>query len=102
MKTHALLQLIVPLACLTFAPGVRAACIADAPEIGDIGPDSERVCTVLDSDFPGAGVRVYDRQIHSPTHVVVLAEVDGETYSVQYRLQKADWVRYTGPCLTSR
>ena len=102
MKTHSPLQVILLLVYLAAAPGVQAACLADEPEIGDIGPDSERVCAILEGDFPSADIRVYDRRIHSPTDVVVLAKIDGKSFSVQYRFRKADWVRSTGPCLTSR
>lgn len=80
---------------LTLLPGTLGAsanCVTDAPEIGDIGPDSERVCSELESRFPAATLAVEGRAIHSPTEVMVSASVDGEPTLLDYRLTGYTWV----------
>lgn len=79
------------LALLPVAVGASASCVTDPPEIGDIGPDSEIVCRELARRFPGAGLEVVGRSIHSPTDVSVMASVDGRPVMLDYRLAGLAW-----------
>lgn len=84
---------------LTLLPatlGVHAACLPDAPELGDIGPASERVCNLLEDRFPGARLTVDDRSIHSPTAVTVSASVNGRRVQLDYRLIGLTWALDSG------
>jgi len=70
-----------------------ATCTLDAPEIGDIGPDSQRVCEQLASQSPQSDIAILDRRIHSPEAVSVMVSVDGQRQSLEYVLRGADWRR---------
>jgi hypothetical protein len=74
---------------LTFA--AHAACVPDPPEIGDIGPSSELVCSALERQFPGAALTVLGRSIHSPTEVSVAASVNGKPIALRYKLSRYTW-----------
>ena len=63
-----------------------ATCTPDAPEIGDIGPDSQRVCEQLASQFPQSDIAILDRSIHSPEAVSVMVSLDGRQQSLEYQL----------------
>ena len=86
--------MIKQLLILTILPAsvaANATCINDRPEIGDIGPSSERVCETLELRFPDAALAVEDRSIQSPTAVSVAASVDGRPISLHYRLSGYTW-----------
>lgn len=80
------------LTLLPAALGAHAACLPDAPEIGDIGPNSSGVCRALEKRFPGVLLTVDDRSVHSPTAVTVSASVDGNPVRLDYRLIGFEWV----------
>jgi hypothetical protein len=80
------------LTLLPAALGAQAACLPDAPELGDIGPDSVRVCSMLEQRFPGTLLTVDDRSIHSSTTVTVSASVNGNPVRLDYRLIGFEWV----------
>lgn len=82
---------ILILTLLPIALAASANCVTDAPEIGDIGPDSDLVCKALEGQFPGAAVTVEGRAIHSPTEVSVTASVDGRPVSLNYELTGYAW-----------
>lgn len=71
--------------------GAEAACVTDAPEIGDIGPGSELLCDQLQNRFPGATLAVKGRDIHSPSVVSVLVSVDGTPMRLRYDLAGYVW-----------
>jgi hypothetical protein len=75
----------------TAALVVPAACLPDAPELGDLGPDSGRVCDVLEHELPGTTLAVDGRSIHSATAVTVSASVDGRPVRLDYRLVGLTW-----------
>ena len=75
----------------TAALVVPAACLPDAPELGDLGPDSGRVCDVLEHELPGTTLAVDGRSIHSATAVTVSASVDGRPVLLDYRLVGLTW-----------
>jgi hypothetical protein len=79
------------LAILPLAFAAHAACAPDPPEIGDIGPSSELVCSALERQFPGAALTVLGRSIHSPTEVSVAASVDGRPVALRYKLSRYTW-----------
>ena len=79
------------LAILPVAFGTHAACVPDPPEIGDIGPSAELVCTQLERQFPGATLAVDGRSIHSPTDVSVAASVNGKPIKLHYELLGFSW-----------
>ena len=92
-------KLIFSMAMSIAATGVQANCLADNPEIGDIGPGSERVCIYLEERFPLAELTVTGRYIHSPNQVSVVATVDGKPVTFDYELIGADWKIITSPAL---
>ena len=100
MKTHILFQIIALLASFSVMGVVQATCQADDPEIGDIGPNSNRVCETLHRDFPNATINVVDRKIQTSTDVIVMARIDGKPLSIEYWLVNADWINNPGPCLS--
>ena len=71
---------------LPVAVSAQAACVNDAPEIGDTGPSSEVVCDQLEGRFAGAVLAVEGRSIHSPTEVSVHTSVDGTPVRMRYEL----------------
>ncbi|NEX23116.1 hypothetical protein G3480_22925 [Thiorhodococcus mannitoliphagus] len=79
------------LATLPTSLTANAVCIKDQPEIGDIGPSSERVCEALARRFPEAAIAIEDRSIRSPTAVSVDASVDGKPISLTYVLSGYSW-----------
>ena len=83
--------LLLTVALLPVSSGANAVCVPDPPEIGDIGPSSERVCLELEHRFPGAALAVENRLIHSPTAVSVVAAVDGKPVSLRYQLFGWAW-----------
>ena len=99
MNIHFPYQVLPLLASLTLINAAQAACRPDAPEIGDIGPDSESVCHTLAQEFPSAEIQLYGLKLLSPTHVIVAAKIDDKPYAIDYRLVRADWVKDHGPCL---
>jgi hypothetical protein len=86
MIRHVLILAILPVAF-----GAQAACVLDAAEMGDIGPDSAIVCGELERLYPGATLAVENRTIHSPTEVSVVAAVDGAPISLRYHLSGYRW-----------
>ena len=102
MKTHTSYQTILLLTSVAFSGVLYASCVADSPEIGDIGPDGTRICTALEQDFPSATIQLENRKIQTPTEVIITALVDGQSFSIAYRLVNADWIRSAGPCLAGR
>jgi hypothetical protein len=82
---------ILTLTLLPITVAASANCVTDAPEIGDIGPNSELVCKALESRYPGAALAVEGRAIHSPTEVSVMASVDGQPVSLNYELSGYTW-----------
>ncbi|MCG6897845.1 MAG: hypothetical protein LJE60_12170 [Thiocapsa sp.] len=76
---------------LATASAAQAACRADPPEIGDIGPDSELVCRGLEQRFPNAELAVEGRSIHTPTEVTVRVSVDGEERPLRFSLAGFTW-----------
>lgn len=99
MKIQTSCQISLLLGTFAVAGVVQASCLADESEIGDIGPDSSRICKTLKQDFPNATIEVQNRNIRSPTKVIVTGRIDGKPFSLEYRLEYADWVRSSGPCL---
>ena len=89
--------ILLPLS-LTFSSVAFAACLPDSPELGDVGPDSQLVCTRLGARFPQTNIVVVDRKIHSPNSVSVIVTVDGQSESLEYKLIGADW-ELTEPAL---
>jgi hypothetical protein len=85
------IQRMLILSLLLAAGGAQAACLTDAPEIGDIGPGSDLVCDQLRDQFPGAALAVENRVIHSPTGVSVLASVNGAPIELRYDLTGYVW-----------
>jgi hypothetical protein len=83
--------IVFPLSLLV-ASAAQAVCIPDAPEFGDTGPGSERVCGALTSQFPRSDIRIVDRKIHSGNSVSVVASVDGRVVALAYDLVGSDWV----------
>ena len=79
------------LAILPLAFAAHATCLNDPPEIGDIGPSSQIVCTELARMFPGAALKVVGRSIHSPTEVAVAASVNGRPIALRYKLSRYTW-----------
>ena len=80
----------LPLA-LAFSSVSYGACMPDSPEMGDIGPSSELVCDLLESQIPRTNIAIIDRKIHSPNSVSVIVLRDGQSRSLQYKLKGADW-----------
>jgi hypothetical protein len=93
-------SVIVPLliSC-AIATTSQAACQAGSPEIGDIGPAGESVCEALQHEFPGAEIQLYNRKFLATNHVIISAKIDDKPYSIDYRLDNYNWVKYHGPCL---
>jgi len=89
--------ILLPLS-LTFSSISFAACISVPPEIGDIGPDSQLICTRLEAGFPQKNIVVIDRKIHSPNSISVSVTVEGQSESLGYKLIGADW-KLTEPAL---
>lgn len=89
--TPPLLSLGLLSALLLATFGAHANCSTDAPEIGDIGPDSIVVCNQLQERFPAAALAVGNRLIHSPTQVSVLASIDGRPIRLRYDLARFVW-----------
>jgi hypothetical protein len=87
------------LASFAIAATAQAACQADAPEIGDIGPDGESVCDALVREFPAAEIQLYNRKFLASNHVIIAAKIDDKPYSIDYRVDNNTWVKYHGPCL---
>lgn len=85
------IQRMLILSLLLAAVGAQAACLTDAPEIGDIGPGSDLVCDQLRDQFPGAALAIENRVIHSPTGVSVLASVNGAPIELRYDLTGYVW-----------
>jgi hypothetical protein len=80
------------LSCMLIATsGVQAQCLVDSPEIGDIGPASERVCTYLEQRFPTSALQVRSREIRSPRYVSLLVSVDGKPDRIEYELSGMNW-----------
>ena len=76
---------------LTFSSVSYGTCLPDSPEIGDIGPSSELVCDLLESQVPDTNVAIIDRKIHSSNSVSVMALLDGQSRTLEYKLKGADW-----------
>jgi hypothetical protein len=76
---------------LLLSTGAGAVCTPDAPEIGDIGPDSTLVCRELERRFPDALSAVEDRTIRAADVVAVKVSVDGRPMVLQYSLTGFDW-----------
>jgi hypothetical protein len=68
-----------------------AMCTPDPPEIGDIGPVSELVCTELERRFPDSITAVENRTIRSPEKVEILVSVDGKAMVLDYELAGFVW-----------
>ena len=102
MKTHTPIQTLLLLSSFIVPNLTYASCDADNPEIGDIGPDGSLVCSALEEDFPKATIQLKDRLLQTPNEVIVTALVDGQSFSIVYRLEHADWIRSAGPCLAGR
>ena len=92
--------ILLPLS-LTFSSVSFAACLPDSAEIGDVGLDSEIVCTGLEARFPQSDFVVVDRNIHSPNNVSVIVTVDGQSGSLEYKLIGSDW-KLTEPAFAGR
>ena len=88
--TNTIKQMLI-LSMLPVAVSAQAACVTDAPEIGDIGPSSEVVCDQLEGRFAGAVLAVEGRSIHSPTEVSVHTSVDGTPVRMRYELTGYTW-----------
>jgi hypothetical protein len=82
--------ILLPLS-LTFSSVSFAACLSDSPEMGDIGPDTQLVCTRLEAQYPQSDIAVVDRKIYSSSSVSLIVTVDGQTKSLEYELIGADW-----------
>ena len=83
-------QLLI-VSILPVSVAASAACMPDAPEIGDVGPSSELVCEELLRRFPDATLAVEDRSIHSPTDISVAGSVDGRPVILRYSLNGYSW-----------
>lgn len=83
-------KMLIP-TLLPVALSANAACLMDAPEIGDIGPASGLVCQELARRYPGVALAVEGRSIHSPSEVTVSASVDGRPILLVYRLTGFSW-----------
>jgi hypothetical protein len=99
-RNKMLKTILLPLS-LTFSSVSFAACLPDSAEIGDVGPDSEIVCTGLEARFPQSDFVVVDRNIHSPNNVSVIVTVDGQSGSLEYKLIGSDW-KLTEPAFAGR
>jgi len=77
---------------LLSSSAAHAACLPDSPELGDIGPDSQLVCMMLESHSPNSKISVIDRKIQSHKRMSVIVDVDGRTESLNYTLIGADWI----------
>lgn len=84
---------------LTISMVSYGACQLDSPELGDIGPGSELVCSMLESQFPDSDIEILDRKIHSSNTVSVIVMIHGKPETLKYTLKKADW-KLTEPALT--
>lgn len=78
----------------------HAACLPDSSELGDIGPESQLVCTMLESRSPDSEISILDRRIGSRDKVSVIIEVNGRAGVLNYRLIGADWI-LTEPVLVT-
>ncbi|MCW8903420.1 hypothetical protein, partial [Sedimenticola sp.] len=56
---------------LLLASASYGACQQDAAEIGDIGPESQQVCQMLEGRFPESSSVIIDRQIHSGSNISI-------------------------------
>ncbi len=79
------------LGLLPISVAASATCVNDPPEIGDIGPASELVCSELSQRFLDAALAVEGRSIHSSTDVSVIASVDGKPVSMRDELSGYSW-----------
>lgn len=82
---------LLALSLLPIAASVQASCLADSPEIGDIGPGSELVCRQLEGRFASAELTVMGRTIRSPTEVTVHTSVNGTPVPIDYELVEYTW-----------
>lgn len=83
-------QMLV-VAILAFPFTAHAECVPNAPEIGDIGPDSTSVCRTLQRLYPGTALVEQGRAIRSATEVVVDVLVDGRPIALGYVLSGYTW-----------
>ena len=83
-----LLITALPLA-ITFS--AHGACVSDSFELGDIGPNAERVCALLASQSQAADVRILDRKIQTPNIVHLTVKINGQKASQILHLRGADW-----------
>lgn len=90
-----MIKQILTVGALILAYDASALCLTDAPELGDMGPSSERVCVALEQRFPGANLAVENRVVHSPTDVTVLVRVDGKGDTIRYELSGLRWLDAT-------
>jgi len=67
------------------------SCQLDSPEIGDAGPDSQRVCDMLESRSESSDITILDRKVHSARSVSVIIELDDQLRTLEYELSGADW-----------
>ena len=99
MKTLTSFQVILLLSSFAAEGVVQASCQAYEQEIGDIGPSGDRICAALESDFPSANIQLLGQKILSSTNAVFNVQVDGKPFTVEYRLENADWIKSHGPCM---
>jgi hypothetical protein len=79
------------LGALYLAFDASAQCVIDTPEMGDIGPSSERVCSALEQRFPTATLAVENRIPDSPEAVSVLVRINGQRTALRYELSRGTW-----------
>ena len=77
------------------AATANAECIEDQWEIGDTGPGSSLVCSMLQSRFPEANLEVLDRELHDPGRVSVIVGINGQPQRLDYVLAGPDWILAT-------
>jgi len=85
------LKLFSCMLILIATSGVQAQCLVDSPEVGDIGPTSDQVCTYLEQRFPTSELQVRSRKIRSPKYVSLLVSVDGKPDRIEYELGGMNW-----------
>lgn len=76
---------------LSLSTVVNGSCLPDPPELGDIGPDSNVVCQLLESWLPESNIAILDRNFPAYDTVSITVEVDGRHETIEYKLERADW-----------
>ena len=83
-------KILLPIT-LIFAPQAHSACQPDAAQIGDIGPSSQIVCQLLESQFPQSESSIVDRKIITENAISINVVIDGKAQLLSFNLKGANW-----------